>query len=213
MTERVPVFEDTAEFARLSDVLNERLMQCTRPQLMSIDGRSGTGKTSLAHAIVRKHGGVVLHGDDFCDGGSFEEWTARTPLQRYQLSKNWERLRHDVLVPLLAGRTAMWRSYDWEADALSTEDTITYPRPFVVLEGVFSARPELKDIVDVSVLVEVPYPERVRRIALREGQAYMHSWFPIWEETENLYFETISPSSSFDTVYNNVHSVTIGDGR
>ncbi len=68
----------------------------------------------------------------------------------------------------------------------------------IVVDGIYSGRPELADVVDVSVLVETPAAERRRRLIAR-GHGN-DAWWPRWDAAENLYFATIRPASSYDLV-------------
>jgi uridine kinase len=64
----------------------------------------------------------------------------------------------------------------------------------VALEGVYSARIELEDLVDISVLVQVDEAVRLSRLAAR------HDPLPIaerWEAAENYYFEHLRPPGEF----------------
>ena len=71
-------------------------------------------------------------------------------------------------------------------------------RKIVVFEGVYSARPELRDLVDLRVLIEIPEKERHQRLLKREGQ--MGEWEKQWHRAEDWYFTTAAPRSAFDIV-------------
>jgi para-aminobenzoate synthetase len=75
------------------------------------------------------------------------------------------------------------------------------PATVLILDGVYSARPELRDLVDLAVLVEAA-DERVRRRRLltREGEAFMSAWHALWDEAEDHYFSRVRPRASFDLV-------------
>lgn len=73
----------------------------------------------------------------------------------------------------------------------------------VILEGAYSSRPELADLLDFTVLVEAPEPERRARLAAREDPAFLADWHDQWEGAEEHYFEEIRPASSFHLVINN----------
>jgi uridine kinase len=69
-----------------------------------------------------------------------------------------------------------------------------------VLEGAFSTRPELADLVDLSVLVHAPVDERARRIGLRDDASFSAAWHTRWDAAEAFYFSEVRPPSSFDVV-------------
>jgi uridine kinase len=49
------------------------------PVVVALDGRSGTGKSTLAKQLAATVGAVIINCDDFYAGGTDEEWLARTP--------------------------------------------------------------------------------------------------------------------------------------
>jgi uridine kinase len=67
-----------------------------------------------------------------------------------------------------------------------------------VLEGAYSARPELHDLVDLRVLLVVSDATRRARLLAREGN--IGRWETQWHEAEDWYFAHVAPTSSFDVV-------------
>ncbi len=173
-----------------------------RPLLVAIDGRSGAGKSTLAASVSAQLAAVVVEGDDFCAGGSDAEWTGRTAAERADACIDWRRLRSDVLEPLLAGRAAVWRPFDVAAGGGPGARTVTRdPAAVVLLDGVYSGRPELSDLVDLAVLVEAA-DDHVRRgrLVAREGAVFMRAWHALWDAAEDHYFTHLRPRQSFDLV-------------
>ena len=74
------------------------------------------------------------------------------------------------------------------------------PAAVVILDGAYSARPELADLFALRVLLDVPRPARRERLLQREGERYRAEWEARWGEAEDLYFETLLPPGSFDLV-------------
>jgi uridine kinase len=159
------------------------------PVLVALDGRSGTGKSTIAETLARRLAGVAVTVDDFWPGGSDRQWSARTVDERVADVIDWRRLRAEVLEPLLAGRPARWPT-DRSAESSN----------FILLDGAYSARPELADLVDVAVLVTLDDSERRRRLLAREGQEFMRRWHQLWDGAEAHYFANVRPPESFDIV-------------
>ena len=62
------------------------------------------------------------------------------------------------------------------------------PAPVLVLEGVYTGRPPLRDLVDLAVLVETVAEERRRRLtARRHGN---DAWWPRWGADDDHYYYT-----------------------
>jgi uridine kinase len=72
------------------------------------------------------------------------------------------------------------------------------PRPVVILEGVYAARPELADLLDLRVALVVPDEMRLARLITREGT--IGPWERQWHEAEEFYFEAVMPITSFGIV-------------
>jgi uridine kinase len=177
----------------------ERLRGRFAPLVVALDGRSGSGKSTLATAVAARIGAVVIDGDDFYGGGSAEAWDAMTPAERADRCIDWRRQR-PVLEALGHGRPASWRAYDWGADngRLVERSTLGVPATLVILEGVDSARPELADLVDLTVLLDIPDSVRTARIAQRAREHFEPEWAERWASAEAWYFGKVMPPSAFD---------------
>lgn len=162
-----------------------------RVLVVAIDGHGAAGKTTLAGAVAEATGASLVHTDDF-----FQPRRApgRRALSCYY---DWRRLRAQALEPLLAGRGVAFRRFDWERGC-GLDGTVTVaPGALIVLEGVFSAAPELSDLVDRSVFVDTPQAERLGRLRTRVAP---EEWDEDWLIAEQAYFDLTRPPSSFDLI-------------
>ena len=197
------------ESAGVAEVIERVRAAMTDVFVVAIDGRSGTGKSTLAAGVAAALSScLVIDGDDFYAGGRAEEWDARSATANADLVIDWRRQR-PVLAALRERRTVDWHPYDWDAfdGRLSTDPIVAEPADVVILEGAYSARPELDDLVDVRVLLVVPEAERHRRLVAREGEEYRDDWFDRWDAAEQHYFGTIRPPETFDLVIDDSGSV------
>ena len=181
------------------------------PFTVAIDGRSGAGKSTLAAQVARGLSAALLSTDDFFAADVTDQgWNGRTAEQRASEALDWRRLRAEALEPLRLGQSARWRAFDFSGGArpdgtygLRPEPTELAARPVIILDGAYSSRPELADLLDFTVLVEAPEPERHARLAAREDPAFLADWHDRWEGAEEHYFEEICPASSFHLVISN----------
>jgi uridine kinase len=172
------------------------------PVLVAIDGRSGSGKSTLAAQLAAELGASVVSGDDFYRPMDHDERRglhAATGAAQYF---DWQRLRAEALVPLRGDRPAVFRPYDWAGEShvggLADELREIESRDVILIDGVYSARTELADLVDLAVLVEVDRATRLRRLAERShDNAY---WHTRWESAEAYYFSTLRPPETFDAL-------------
>ena len=169
----------------------------TRPIVVAIDGRSGTGKSTLAARLAGELDATVIDGDDFFAGGV--EVRTDAPADRARDCVDWQRQR-PVLEALRAGQAASYHAFDWDAfdGTLAAEATEHAPRPIILFEGVYTARPELADLVDLRVLVQVRDDVRLARLLAREGA--IGPWEQQWHEAEAWYFAHAAPPAGFDVI-------------
>jgi uridine kinase len=74
------------------------------------------------------------------------------------------------------------------------------PTEVVLLDGVYSACPILSDLMDLTVLVDVPVETRRQQLAAREESVFLEKWHERWDAVERYYFTQVRPRSSFDLV-------------
>jgi hypothetical protein len=60
---------------------------------------------------------------------------------------------------------------------------------------VYTARPELSDLIDLTVYLGVDSTVRAARLAQRGDPA---DWAALWKRAEQHYFTRIRPAASFD---------------
>ena len=164
--------------------------------VLAIDGHGAAGKSTIADAVARATGAALVHTDDFfrprptesrpaADTGAMEDYY------------DWRRLRTQALKPLRARRAATFRRFDWERGRGLDGRVAVEPSDLILVEGVFSGAAELSDLVDRSVFVETPEPERLRRL---RRLVTPEEWDEEWLAAERSYFGRSRPPSSFDLV-------------
>jgi uridine kinase len=188
--------------------IRRRLVNHTTPLLVALDGGSGAGKSTLAQLIAAELDAAHIPSDDFFAAELTDaDWAARSPAARAADAIDWRRLRTAALLPLLAGQPARWRGFDFMAGLrpdgsypMQTFWTVRDPAPLIILDGAYSSRPELADLIDLSVLVDVPLAVRHQRLVAREPADFLAAWHARWDEAEAYYFAHIRPRDTFDLV-------------
>ena len=156
----------------------------SRRLVVAVDGHSGSGKSTLAEAVAEVIGAVIVPCDDFFAASvSDADWDRRTPEQRAADAMHCRRPRREAIEPLRAGRSARWYAFDFLAGlrangtySLQETPTERSPKPVVLLDGAYSARPELASVLDLSVLVEPTPATRQARLEAREAPAVLRQW-------------------------------------
>ncbi|MGC1676620.1 MAG: AAA family ATPase [Candidatus Binataceae bacterium] len=173
---------------------------------VAIDGCAGAGKSTLAEGIRDSIGSVSIVRTDYFFR-PLNEYPARTltPAKAYELYFPWERMRDEAIEPLRRGETARYQRYDWNTDALGVW-AIVEPHPVIIVEGVYSSRPELRELLDAIIFIEAPREVRRRRMLAR---AYLdndpdNDWMMPWMAAEDWYLEHVRPQESADLVLKSV---------
>ena len=183
--------------AALIAIILELARGLARPCVVALDGRSGAGKSTLAADIAGALDACVLDSDAFFAGGVAVRSDA--PEDRVRACIDWKKQR-PVLETLRSGREASYLAFDWDAfdGRLNTEPTFVEPRPIVLFEGVYTARPELADLIDLRVLLRVSETTRIARLLAREGS--IGAWERQWHEAEEWYFTHLAPPEAFEVI-------------
>ena len=163
-----------------------------RTTLVAIDGLTCAGKSTLAAQVAGALQDVAVVGlDDFYRPLEAEERSMLGPKESYDRYFDWERLRRDVLVPLSRHTRARYRRYDWVTNGLAEWHEIE-PRRVVIVEGVYSTRPQLRPYFSVMVYVDAPRDVRLAR--LRDGRYPDITWVDHWMAGEDWYVEHMHPT-------------------
>lgn len=151
----------------LSALLSAALAQTpTRPLVLALDGRCGSGKTTLANALAAQLPGcTLLRTDDFYlpPARRSPDW-AHTPCANMDLT----RLRDEALRPAYAGQPVAYRAYSCREGAFLPPAQLP-AQPLVILEGSYSHHPLLRPYETLRVFVTCTKAEQTRRLQAREG--------------------------------------------
>lgn len=162
-------------------------------RIVAIDGPGGSGKTTLAAAVSgHLDGSAIVHVDDFYRPMPDRERERLDAEQGYHRYFDWERLRDQVLVPLRDDRAARYQRYDWTTGRLGDWCEIA-PGAVVIVEGVYSARPELAPYYHFTAYVDAPRDLCLRRVRARGENP--EEWITRWRAAEDHYLHTTWPQT------------------
>ena len=172
-------------------------IQTAQPQdgmttkIIAIDGPGGAGKSSFAEQLSQKLSNApILHTDDFASWENPLNW--------------WPRLLEQVLEPLSRNERARYQRYDWSTKRLAEWHEIQ-PAKYLLLEGVSSSREAFRPYIALSIWIETPGQERLRRGLERDGEAARPQWEE-WMAREDEYIEREHPAQKADLVINGTES-------
>ncbi|HXL92847.1 MAG TPA: hypothetical protein VN969_28280 [Streptosporangiaceae bacterium] len=143
---------------------------CHRPVVLAVDGRSSSGKTTLAGRLQNAvAGSAVVHTDDIA------WWHSRF---------GWADLLIDgVLLPARAGRPVTFRPPQWDQRQRPGTIDVAAGCPLLIVEGVGAFRRESAQLVDAAIWVQSDEREAERRSLARVGRPggpltvrHFHDW-------------------------------------
>jgi uridine kinase len=156
-------------------------------KIIAIDGPGGAGKSSFAKQLSQQLGKApILHTDDFASWENPFNW--------------WPRLLGQVLEPLSHNERARYQRYDWDTKRLAEWHEI-WPAEYLILEGVSSSREAFRPYIALSIWIETPRQERLRRGLERDGETALPQWEE-WMACEDEYIKCERPEQKADLVIN-----------
>ena len=159
--------------------------------IVAIDGRCGSGKTTLAAALSERYGYPVVHMDDF-----FLRPVQRTAERLATPGGNvdHERFLEEVLLPLHNGDAVDYRPFSCRTMTLS--DSRPLPVSAVtVVEGSYACHTTLRDFYDLRVFLDIDPATQMERIIRRNGPKKAEEFRTRWIPLEEMYFSAMDVAS------------------
>lgn len=155
---------------------------------IAIDGRCGSGKTTLANKLKAYFDCHIFHMDDF-----YLQEYQRTYVRYNEPGGNVdrERFKKEVLDPLKNQQDVLYRPIDCSSMSIS-EGTVYPYKPINIIEGSYSCHPELIDDYDMTIFLDIDESLQYKRIEERNGKEALNMFINKWIPLEEKYF------SSFD---------------
>ena len=170
--------------------------------IIGICGGTGSGKTTIARAIVDAVGreNVVLVEQD-----SYYRNLADMPLdERHQANFDHpDSIDSDMmvnhLIRLKQGLSVDMPLYDFVTHTRSDEIEVINPKPVVIVEGILIfAEPRVLDLLDVRVFVDTPddvrLMRRLRRDITERGRTFERTLDQYERTIRPMHFEFVEPS-------------------
>ena len=151
------------------------------PVLVALDGRCGSGKTTLAAQLARQFPqSITVHTDDFYlpPASRVANWE-QIPCANMDI----QRLRDEVVAPARAGQAFSYQAYSCREGAYLPPRPLG-SAPLVIVEGSYSHHPSLAPYYDIRIFVTCSPDEQARRLRKREGELYsnfVERWIPLEE--------------------------------
>ncbi len=163
--------------------------------IIAVDGRSASGKTTLAARLAEALDCNVFHMDDF-----FLRPEQRTPKRLATPGENvdHERFCAEVMAPLLEGKEFSYRPFSCKTQTLGEPVKVT-PRRINIVEGAYCCHPSLYDHYDLRVFLDIARETQLERIKKRNpdtAEVFLTRWIPM----EEAYFAAYDIKARCDMV-------------
>ena len=161
--------------------------------ILSIDGKCGSGKTTLSNLLKEKYNCNVFHMDDF-----FLQPYQRTEKRYNEPGGNvdYERFESEILIPLSKHEDIDYSKFNCAKMRLEPKIHIPY-KAINIIEGSYSMHPNLQKYYTHSIFLQLDEDTRLSRIKKRNPDTYnmfINRWIPL----ENLYFDAFSIQQNCD---------------
>ena len=153
--------------------------------IVTIEGGSASGKSTLAEILCEVYGCNVFHADDF-----FLRPEQRTPARFAEVGGNLDRERFydEVILPLTRNEAVVYQRFNCGTQKLEPPVTVE-PKTLTVVEGAYSMHPAFGRYADLSVFLDIDPDYQKKRILLRNTPQFAERFFNEWIPLENRYFE------------------------
>ncbi len=175
--------------------VEERLAKGT-PLLLALDGRCGSGKTTISQELESKFPCHVFHTDDF-----YLPFSDRTPEQMAKPGGHvdFSRLKEEILDPLRQGKEVALRPYSCRSGDFEETRILPY-LPFQVLEGSYAHHPDLGAVDAWKVFLTCHPHVQGERLLAREGEEKYAAFVSTWIPREEAYFAAYGVEVASDLV-------------
>lgn len=168
----------------LNLLIEEKAANATQEQpiIIAIDGRCGSGKTTLATQLAKRFDANLIHMDDF-----FLRPEQRSPERLAIPGENidHERFLSEVLLPIKQGSIFSYRPFSCDTQTLGEPITVE-PKPITLIEGSYALHPMLRQHYDYTVFLSVDPVTQENRIRNRNGERawslFRDRWIPLEEK-------------------------------
>lgn len=180
-----------AKFLPLCSAL-EAALQAGIPQVLGVDGRCGSGKTSLANLLQKLYDCAIIRMDDF-----YLPQDLRSP-QRLQApggNIHYERFYAEVSLPLSRGEAPRYRRYACASGSYGAAQAVQ-PGSLLVVEGSYSLHPQCALPCTQRVFLTVSEAQQRERLRQREQSGSYTRFLSQWIPMEEAYFASFHIAES-----------------
>ena len=170
-----------------------------RPLIIGIDGRCGSGKTTLSNYLKSILDCEIIRMDHF-----FLQTFQRTDNRLKEIGGNfdYERFILEVKNPINNKKDISYQVFNCSTMRLEERVNVNINK-IIVIEGTYSLHPLIKDIYDIMVFVNINKDEQIKRIKKRDGEILLQRFINEWIPKEEAYFSKFNIVDNVDIIIQN----------
>ncbi len=162
----------------------KKLLETKERAVVAIDGRCGSGKTTVAMLLSSVFEAQTIHVDDF-----FLPPDLRTEERYAEPGGNvhYERFIKEVIEPLKANKDFSYGIFDCSKMQINGHKEIKN-KGLIIIEGSYSLRNDFVSAYDLKFIIEIEKEIQNKRLKEREGE-YYETFIEKWIPLEEAYFK------------------------
>ena len=163
--------------------------------VISIEGSSASGKSTLGNLLNDIYDCNLFHMDDF-----FLQLHQRTK-ERFDTpggNIDSERFFEEIVLSLNENKDIRYHKFDCSKMQLGEQETVPFKK-ITIIEGAYSTHPYFKDYYDISVFMDIDKNLQKERILKRNpnmADRFFNEWIPM----EHKYFDAFNIKESCDFI-------------
>lgn len=151
---------------------------------IAIEGKSGSGKSTIAMLLLESFDSTVIHVDDFFLD---DKMKTKERLDEVGGNINYEALQN-VLNNININKPLKFNKYNCTIKEYE-EKIIAKVNKIIFIEGVYSMHPKLYDYYDATIYLDIDETIQLKRLKERETPFKFNKYINEWIPLENIYFE------------------------
>ncbi|MCF7930719.1 MAG: hypothetical protein K9L02_04315 [Acholeplasmataceae bacterium] len=177
----------------------ETVLKNQETLIITIDGHSTSGKSTLADLIEEKYDAQIIHMDDF-----FRSKAQGESSIVYGSNIDFDRLKSEVIEPLAQRKNIIYRPFDCKTQTIMPS-IIKACKKVTVIEGAYASHPYLTHHIDIKVFLKSRYLQQLRRIIKRNGFKGLKMFVKKWIPYERAYFKHYNIEEQSHFIFKSIH--------
>ncbi|SHJ48560.1 Uridine kinase [Hathewaya proteolytica DSM 3090] len=192
--------EKTRSIEKITKKLIEMSHKSDGIIVVAIDGRCGSGKTTLSEYLSHKLHCSVIHMDDF-----FLPSHLRTPSRLKEPGGNihYERFSEEIKEKLKIDKCDKISYGIFNCAKMCIDSQVVLPKTkIIIVEGTYSLHPNYDEMYHYKIFCNVDEEIQRQRIIMRNGKKIYENFKNKWIPMEERYFSSMDIKNKCDIILN-----------